>query len=90
MPKTPPSALMMALSLTCGGALGTQVAAQTLMTPAQCDQVLMTGPQSAAPDLLAACASYFSSLAEGALAPGTFATVRPGTQVVASTSGTGG
>jgi molecular chaperone DnaK (HSP70) len=89
MPKFSPTALMMSLSLTCGGALGTQVAAQTLMTPAQCDQVLMTGPQSAAPAVLAACSSYFSTLAEGALAPGTFATVRPGTQVVVSTSGTG-
>lgn len=85
MPQSTRTALLIALSLACGGALGTQVAAQGL-TPAQCDQVLMSGPQYASPDILAACSAYFTALAEGAIAPGAFGPVS--TDVRVSTSGT--
>lgn len=86
MPQPSRTALLITLSLACGGALGTQVAAQGI-TPAQCDQVLMTGPQYASPDILAACNAYFTALAQAAIAPGTFGTVS--TDVSVSTSGTG-
>ncbi len=83
------SALILTTALAFGGALGTQAAAQS-MTPGQCDQVMMVGPQHYAPAVLAACSSYFTSLADGAVAEGTFQTIRPGATVTVSTSGTGG
>ena len=82
-----PSALLLTATLALGGALGTQAAAQGSMSPAQCDEVIMVGPQHFSATVLAACSTYFTSLADGAVSPGTFATVRPSTGVTLSTSG---
>lgn len=69
----------------------TPLAAQTAMTPAQCEAMMMAGTQNYAASAVAGCTPYFQALARNATAPGTFATVIPqGVEVSVSTSGTGG
>lgn len=71
--------------------VATPAGAQSAMTPAQCDTMMMVGTQNYAASAVAGCTSYFQTLARNAAAPGTFGTVSPGaTSVVISTSGTGG
>lgn len=83
MPKT--LATITALGLTC---VATPVVAQSAMSPAQCETMMMAGTQSYTPAAVAGCTAYFQTLARNATAPGTFAT-SPMT-VNVSTSGTGG
>ncbi|WP_341861393.1 hypothetical protein [Gymnodinialimonas sp. 57CJ19] len=69
----------------------TPLAAQTAMTPAQCEAMMMAGTQNYAASAVAGCTPYFQALARNATAPGTFATViTQGVGVTVSTSGTGG
>lgn len=66
--------------------------AQSSMSNAQCDTMMMVGTQNYAPSAVAGCTAYFQSLADGAVATGTFATVRPQTgalTVAVSTSASG-
>lgn len=68
--------------------LASPLAAQTMST-AQCDTIMMVGTQNYAPAQVAGCTAYLQSLADGAVARGTFATPVP-RGVTLSTSGTGG
>ncbi|MEJ6388638.1 hypothetical protein [Gymnodinialimonas ulvae] len=80
-------AMMAALSLA---AVVPQVSvAQTVVTPAQCEALLVIGPQQADPAAFSACMPYYGALAQNAAAPGTFGVLRPGAAVTASSSGTG-
>jgi len=58
------------------------------MTPAQCDAMLMAGPQAYSSEAVASCMPYFQTLARNAAGPGVFS-ASPGSVTVA-TSGTGG
>ncbi len=78
-----------ALSIALFATAATPAMAQT-MSPAQCDQMMMVGTQAYGAAAVAACTPYFQSLADGAVARGTFAVVRPQAGVIVSTSDTGG
>lgn len=86
MKRTMFTTAAVALTLTA-----TPLAAQTAMTPAQCEAMMLAGTQNYAASAVAGCTPYFQALARNATAPGTFATVVPhGVTVSVSTSGTGG
>ncbi|UWQ93960.1 hypothetical protein K3728_09375 [Rhodobacteraceae bacterium M385] len=86
MKRTMFTATSIALTLAA-----TPLAAQTAMTPAQCEAMMMAGTQNYAASAVAGCTPYFQALARNATAPGTFATVIPqGVTVSVSTSGAGG
>lgn len=55
----------------------------------QCETMMMVGTQNYTPAAVAGCTAYFQALADGALAPGTFAASR-GMVTTVSTSGIGG
>lgn len=76
-----PYAIAAALTL-----LASPLAAQQ-MSAAQCDQMMMVGTQNYSPAAVAGCTAYFQALADGAVAPGTFAPNAPRVSVVVSTSG---
>jgi hypothetical protein len=91
MYRFPRPAMVLALPLVAFGALAPHIAtAQSAMTAAQCEALLVLGPQRADPAAFSACMPYYSALAQGAAAPGTFSVIQPRANVTASTSGTGG
>lgn len=59
---------------------GSPTLAQSTISAAQCDNVMMVGTQHFAPSVVASCTPYFQQLADGAVARGTFATVTPRAQ----------
>ncbi|OAN81162.1 hypothetical protein A8B78_09115 [Jannaschia sp. EhC01] len=66
-------------------------AAQSAMTPAQCDAMMMAGTQNYSASAVAGCTTYFQTLARNATAPGTFSASSTGGVIVSvSTSGSGG
>lgn len=91
MSRFPRPAMVLALPLMAAAALGAPMAAaQSAPTPTQCEALLVIGPAQADPAAFSACMPYYSALAQGAAAPGTFSAIRPGASVTVSTSGTGG
>lgn len=56
----------------------------------QSDTMMMVGTQNYTPAAVVGCTAYFQSLADGAVARGTFAVSTPQVGVVLSTSGAGG
>lgn len=66
----------------------TPAGAQSTMSAAQCDAMMLAGTQTYPAAAVAACSSYFQALADGAIAPGAFATTP--LLINAPTSGTGG
>ena len=77
------------LALTCIPCLtlAAPVAAQTVPANAQCDQVMIVGTQHFSDAVVAACTPYFTALANGAIAPGTFTTTPTTGGITLSTNG---
>ena len=80
-----PKALITLVALS----LAAPAAAQSAMTPAQCDAMMMAGTQNYSAATVSSCTAYFQTLARNAAAPGTFS-ASGGMTVSVSTSGTGG
>lgn len=72
-------------------AMTTPATAQSAMTPAQCEAMMMAGTQNYSATAVAGCTAYFQTLARNAAAPGAFsASTSAGVIVNASSSGSGG
>lgn len=66
-------------------------AAQSSMTPAQCEAMLMVGTQNYAASAVAGCTAYFQALAQNAASPGVFsASTSSAVMVMPMTSLSGG
>lgn len=91
MTRFTPKTFLISAAILAG--MAAPAAAQSAMSASQCETMMMAGTQNYTASAVAGCTAYFQSLADGALAPGTFASVRPSAGaliVTASSSGSGG
>lgn len=91
MTRFTPKTLLLSAAILAG--MAAPATAQSAMSAAQCETMMMVGTGNYTPAAVAGCTAYFQSLADGAIAPGTFASARPtlgALAVTASSSGSGG